>query len=78
MDTWYTNINRFIFPNVINYVILSSKAFIKFSVDDEVIGLVETNDGHYHRTRSVVNIWDEGNLDAPFDQEVCIFWTVPY
>lgn len=58
-----------------SYVFLLITAHIKFSVDDKVIGLVETNDGHFYRTANTVNIWEEGNLDAPFDQEVCIYWT---
>lgn len=68
------NVNYTIFNAL--WISLSITAHVKFSVDDEVIGVVETNDGHFYRSSSSVNIWKEGNLDAPFDQEVVIRWYI--
>lgn len=72
MDSLYASL-RLTFFNAYRYVFfVDYTAHIQFSVDDKVIGLVETNDGHFYRSTSTVNIWEDGNLDAPFDQEVCI------
>lgn len=50
---------------------------IEFRVDDELVGTISTDDGYYKRGNfSGPNIWESGMLDAPFDQPVCLHFTL--
>lgn len=37
------------------------------------MGVVPTGDGYFARGKfNGINIWENGTIDAPFDQEVCL------
>lgn len=46
-------------------------AHFSFSLDNQWIGTIPTGDGYFKRGHFTgYNPWENGGLDAPFDQEV--------